>query len=89
MKSVFKITRLSLIYHVAKKCKSSVTDHNLHSILLNMPKEVKHTAALKKHRQKLKEKSQKYQAGIVNLQILGSGANGAPRSLYVFADQSR
>lgn len=56
---------------------------------LKMPKLVTHTIALKNHRQKLKEKGQKYSPGTVNLQVLGSGANGAPRSLYVFTDQSR
>lgn len=56
---------------------------------LKMPKPVTHTIALKNHRQKLKEKGQKYSPGTVNLQVLGSGANGAPRSLYVFTDQSR
>jgi hypothetical protein len=63
--------------------------HNLKQLLLTMPKDPKHTAELQKQRQKLKEKGQKYVPGIVSLQVLGSGAKGAPRSLYVFTDQSR
>uniref|UniRef100_A0A1B6FUU4 Zinc phosphodiesterase ELAC protein 2 n=1 Tax=Cuerna arida TaxID=1464854 RepID=A0A1B6FUU4_9HEMI len=67
---------------------SSDTDH-LFNIISKMPKNTTHTVALKKHRQKLKEKGQKYAPGTVTLQVLGSGASGAPRSLYVFTDQSR
>lgn len=67
----------------------SGVSHNLKQIHIKMPKEVKHTAVLQKQRQKLKEKNQKYIPGTVNLRVLGSGAKGAPRSLYVFTDQSR
>lgn len=71
-------------------CKSKDSDYfSKQYFSLNMPKPVTHTIALKNHRQKLKEKGQKYSPGTVNLQVLGSGANGAPRSLYVFTDQSR
>jgi predicted AAA+ superfamily ATPase len=63
--------------------------HNLNELLLTMPRDAKHTAELQKQRQKLKEKGQKYVPGTVSLQVLGSGAKGAPRSLYVFTDQSR
>lgn len=62
--------------------------HNLKQ-LLTMPRDAKLTAELQKQRQKLKEKGQKYVPGTVSLQVLGSGAKGAPRSLYVFTDQSR
>lgn len=54
-----------------------------------MPRNAKNTAELQKQRQKLKEKAQKYVPGTVSLQVLGSGAKGAPRSLYVFTDQFR
>lgn len=71
-------------------CKSKSSDNfSKQYFSLKMPKPVTHTIALKNHRQKLKEKGQKYSPGTVNLQVLGSGANGAPRSLYVFTDQSR
>lgn len=74
--------------HSKPRFKSSSV-HNLNQILIKMPREVTHTAALKKQRLKLKEKSQKYTAGTVTLQVLGSGAYGAPRSLYMFTDQAR
>ncbi|XP_075230593.1 ribonuclease Z [Lycorma delicatula] len=87
---LFKNLRKSLLYsYVANKFESFYSTHNLQSILQNMPKPSKHTAALQKHRQKLKEKALKYQCANVTLQVLGSGANGAPRSLYVLTDQSR
>ncbi|GLG99578.1 Zinc phosphodiesterase ELAC protein 2, partial [Gryllus bimaculatus] len=72
-----------------KRLSSNSVSHNLKKVLKNMPKEVKHTAALQKQRQKLKEKNQKYIPGTVTLKVLGSGAKGAARSLYVFTDQSR
>ncbi|XP_021942472.1 ribonuclease Z, mitochondrial-like [Zootermopsis nevadensis] len=63
--------------------------HNLKQILLTMPRDTGHTEILQKQRQKCKVKGQKYTPGTVSLQVLGSGAKGAPRSLYVFTDQSR
>ncbi|KAF6198835.1 hypothetical protein GE061_006858 [Apolygus lucorum] len=54
-----------------------------------MPKESTHAITLKAQRLKIKEKGQKYPPGTVTLQVLGSGAKGAPRSLYLFTDQSR
>ncbi|CAH1391023.1 unnamed protein product [Nezara viridula] len=61
----------------------------LNELLLNMPRDNTQTQILKKQRVKMKEKSSKYSPGIVNLQILGSGAKGAPTALYLFTDQSR
>ena len=69
--------------------KQNYSKHNLKELLLNMPRDTRHTVALQQQRQKLKEKGQKYPPGTVSLQVLGSGAKGAPRSLYVFTDQSR
>lgn len=54
-----------------------------------MPKEPKHIAGAQKQRKKIKEKFIKYVPGKVTLQVLGTGAQGAPRSLYVFTDQTR
>ncbi|XP_044272419.1 ribonuclease Z, mitochondrial isoform X2 [Tribolium madens] len=54
-----------------------------------MPKEKKHIPEAQKQRRKIKEKYSKYSPGKVTLQVLGTGAEGAPRSLYVFSDQSR
>jgi len=42
----------------------------------------------KQNRIKIKGKS-KFPPGIVKFQVLGSGANGAPRCLYLFTDHSR
>lgn len=58
-------------------------------VLKAMPKEPKHIAEAQKQRKKIKEKYIKYSPGKVTLQVLGSGAKGAPKSLYVFSDQSR
>ena len=69
--------------------KLDYSQHNLKELLLTMPRDTKHAVALQQQRQKLKEKGQKYPPGTVSLQVLGSGAKGAPRSLYVFTDHSR
>lgn len=76
--------------------RSSVTLHvkfysnsNLFEILNSMPKEHKHISQAQRQRLKIKEKFSKYVPGCVSLQVLGSGADGAPRSLYLFSDQSR
>lgn len=69
--------------------KLNYSKHNLKQVLLTMPRGTRHTVELQQQRQKLKEKGQRYPPGIVSLQVLGSGAKGAPRSLYVFTDQSR
>lgn len=61
----------------------------LKDLLLTMPKETIHIPPLKEGRKAKKESSVKYPAGIINLQVLGSGAKGSPRSLYVFTDQTR
>lgn len=42
----------------------------------------------KQNRLKIKGKS-KFPPGIVKFQVLGSGANGAPRCLYLFTDHAR
>lgn len=54
-----------------------------------MPKDPKHIVETQKQRIKIKEKLSKYVPGKVTLQVLGTGAKGAPRSLYMFSDQSR
>jgi len=56
-----------------------------------MAKQVSMSAAFnisKQNRIKIKGKS-KFAPGIVKFQVLGSGANGAPRCLYLFTDHSR
>lgn len=54
-----------------------------------MPKDPKHILESQKQRKKIKERISKYVPGKVTLQVLGTGAKGAPRALYVFTDQSR
>ncbi|XP_017473148.1 PREDICTED: ribonuclease Z, mitochondrial [Rhagoletis zephyria] len=39
--------------------------------------------------QAAKKKSTPYIPGIVNLQVLGAGANGSPSAIYLFTDQAR
>lgn len=71
-------------------CRRLVSSHhNLIQSLLDMPREAKASEELKKIRLKIKEKSLKYVPGTISLQVLGSGALGAPKCLYVFTDQSR
>jgi hypothetical protein len=74
----------SQVRHFAKFLNS-----NLINVLKTMPKEKKHIPDAQKQRRKIKEKFSKYSPGKVALQVLGTGAEGAPRSLYVFSDQSR
>lgn len=49
----------------------------------------KHIDFVQKQQIKIKERNSKYVPGTLNLQILGSGAPGAPASVYLFTDQSR
>jgi len=62
---------------------------NPNTILKQMAKNVSlSTVTNKQNRIKIKGKS-KFPPGIVKFQVLGSGANGAPRCLYLFTDHSR
>ncbi|KAG4074978.1 hypothetical protein HA402_014557 [Bradysia odoriphaga] len=54
-----------------------------------MPREPKHIAEAQKQRLKIKQKSQNYVPGTVNVQVLGSGAPGSPATIYLFTDQFR
>lgn len=83
---VFKI-HCSVVTHVLHQCRNSSSKHNLIE-LLTMPRDTKHTVVLKKQRQKLKEKILKRSPFNVYLQVIGSGTIGAPRSLYMFTDQT-
>lgn len=53
-----------------------------------MPLEKSHVARLQSERQAKKVTKVKYPPGTVTLQVLGSGVRGAPKSLYMFTDQS-
>ncbi|XP_049776088.1 ribonuclease Z, mitochondrial [Schistocerca cancellata] len=82
--NIIRILKLPLISY-----SQSRLSETLNNLLLNMPKVPNHTAVLKQQRQKLKEKGKKYVPGTVSIKVLGSGAKGTSRSLYVFTDQSR
>jgi len=61
--------------------------------IIKLPKQMaknvsQFSATSKPNRIKIKGKS-KFPPGIVKFQVLGSGANGAPRCLYLFTDHSR
>ena len=71
------------------RCYAQHLNSNLIKLLKTMPKEKKHIPEAQKQRRKIKEKFSRYSPGKVTLQVLGTGAEGAPRSLYVFSDQSR
>ncbi|XP_053675250.1 ribonuclease Z, mitochondrial [Anopheles nili] len=64
-------------------------NQRLRKVLSNMPLDPKHIAEAQKQRLKLKQKVSKVSPGIVNLQVLGCGAPGAPASVYLFTDQTR
>ncbi|XP_050513162.1 ribonuclease Z, mitochondrial isoform X2 [Diabrotica virgifera virgifera] len=68
---------------------SQYSNKKLFNLLKNMPKEPVHIHEAQKQRKKIKEKLSKYVPGKVTLQVLGTGAQGAPRALYMFSDQSR
>ncbi|CAG9773790.1 unnamed protein product [Ceutorhynchus assimilis] len=69
--------------------KTEKTNSNLLKLLKTMPKEPKHIAEAQKQRLRIKQKNSKFAPGKVTVQILGTGAKGAPRSVYLFSDQSR
>ena len=58
-------------------------------LISDMPKDRTHLPALKTQRQALKVIQTKYPPAVITLQVLGNGARGAPRALYVCSDQSR
>lgn len=85
--NIVKACEISFAFGIAVR---HCSKHNhLNELLLTMPKEKPHTAILKSQRIKGRAKNIKYTPGTVTLQVLGSGAKGAPRSLYVFTDHSR
>lgn len=89
---MFILTRSSIKYISLSnflRLSSKFAESNLKKLLETMPKEPKHIAAAQRQRLKIKEKFQKYVPGKVTLQVLGTGSEGAPKSLYMFTDQSR
>jgi ribonuclease Z len=63
---------------------------SLVEILKEMPKDSTEIIQnAQKHRIRIKERSQFYSPGTVNLQVLGSGARGTSSSVYLFSEQAR
>lgn len=59
-------------------------------LLRTMPKDnSEHVKTNQKARLRIREKSQFFSPGTVNIQVLGSGARGTSSSVYIFSEQSR
>ncbi|CAH2980475.1 unnamed protein product [Chilo suppressalis] len=86
-KSVLFSSRVVSICSV--RCKSNSTKKLL-EFLAEMPKaNSARIAEAQRQRQHIAKKSEKYGPSTVYLQVLGSGARGAPNTLYLFTDQKR
>lgn len=69
---------------------STKGSNRLLDILANMPKpNTARITEVQRQRQKSARKNEKYGTSKVYLQVLGSGARGAPNTLYLFTDQKR
>ncbi|XP_026725255.1 zinc phosphodiesterase ELAC protein 2 isoform X2 [Trichoplusia ni] len=69
---------------------SSDSTKKLLEFLADMPKATSsRIAEAQRQRQQISKKSEKYGPSTVYLQVLGSGARGAPNTLYLFTDQKR
>ncbi|XP_045521029.1 ribonuclease Z, mitochondrial isoform X3 [Pieris brassicae] len=69
---------------------STKGNNRLLDILANMPKSnTARIAEVQRQRQKNAKKGDKYGPSTIYLQVLGSGARGAPNTLYLFTDQKR
>lgn len=66
---------------------SSPSSKKVLDLLHEMPKDMRHVEKLQKQRQAKKLTKTVYPPSTVRLQVLGTGATGAPRSLYLFTDQ--
>lgn len=84
IKATFK-----LIPPYFRRTYSKFSESNLKKLLEKMPKEPKHIADAQKQRFKIKDRFQNYVPGKVTVQVLGTGAEGAPKALYMFTDHSR
>ncbi|CAD0199317.1 unnamed protein product [Chrysodeixis includens] len=69
---------------------SSDSTKKLLEFLADMPKATSsRIAEAQRQRLQISKKSEKYGPSTVYLQVLGSGARGAPNTLYLFTDQKR
>ncbi|XP_042230611.1 ribonuclease Z, mitochondrial-like [Homarus americanus] len=80
---------------VTSRCRVVTRHHSyyksknkIYNILKTMPKKVD-VKGLQEIRLARRQKVRKYPPSTVYLQVLGSGAPGSPRSLYVFTEQAR
>lgn len=70
--------------------KSGSSSKKLLEFLADMPKaNSPRIAEAQLQRQAISKKGNKYGPSTVYLQVLGSGARGAPNTLYLFTDQKR
>lgn len=79
-----KVVRIYSVRYYKKDTKK------LLEFLASMPKPNSgRIAEAQRQRQNISKKSEKYGPSTVYLQVLGSGARGAPNTLYLFTDQKR
>ncbi len=90
----FRFTLLNVVvvtvrsFHSNQKVFGDKNKNRVLNLLATMPKDTSHVSRLQSERQAKKITKTKYPPGTVTLQVLGSGVRGAPRSLYMFTDQS-
>lgn len=80
-------------YRVVSLCSVRYKNNStkkLLEFLAEMPKQNSaRIAEAQRQRQQITKKGEKYAPSTVYLQVLGSGARGAPNTLYLFTDQKR
>ncbi|KAM3964340.1 ribonuclease Z [Aphomia sociella] len=86
-KSVF---RCRVVSYVSVRNYKNNNTKRLLEFLAEMPKvNTPRITEAQRQRQNISKKSEKYGPSTVYLQVLGSGARGAPNTLYLFTDQKR
>ncbi|XP_050331837.1 ribonuclease Z, mitochondrial [Bactrocera neohumeralis] len=79
-------------YKIENKCASKDALNSVLSkvnVSTRQPKPAPPQLRREKQLQAAKKKTTPYIPGIVNLQVLGAGANGSPSAIYLFTDQAR
>lgn len=89
----YKLFNRYLLNFLHANCHSVYFKTPIIAISKQMAKHVTQSSSVnaamsRQSRIKIKDKS-KFAPGTVKFQVLGSGANGAPRCLYLFTDHSR
>ena len=90
MSFLFRASKVvSLCRYYSSSSEHSSKNKALLDLLREMPKNTtEHIVRMQTQRQIKKVAKSKYPPSTVTLQVLGSGAKGAPTSLYIFTDQS-